>query len=96
MVFIGFFLLRFIEIHKILFDKRINFSRKLAKIPGLGMLSLSVLVVLLIWSFYQLNGTLFWQLPIIAIIIFIGSKWLQKKFPNLKFEEEKFIEIFAN
>ena len=61
-------MVRMIEIHKIIMDKRISISLKLQRLFSLGLLSFSVLLARTCIFMLVQNGKIIWQIPLVMSI----------------------------
>jgi hypothetical protein len=86
-------LVRMIEIHKIIRDKRISISLKLQRFFSLGLLSFGVLLAATCIFMLVQNGKIIWQIPLVMSLFFAALKFL-KRFGGTHFQEEKFTAIF--
>jgi len=86
-------MVRMVEVHKIIRDKRISISLKLQRFFSLGLLSFFVLLAGTCILMVVQNGKVIWQIPLVMTLFFAALIFL-KRFGGNKFQEEKFIALF--
>lgn len=84
---------RMIETHKIIMDKRISISLKLQRFFSLGLLSFSALLAGICIFMLVQNGKIIWQIPLGMSLFFVLLNFLMR-LQGTQYPEEKFIAIF--